>query len=233
MPSRRLKLLHVEDNLAHRRLIHHYLNSLKDEFTIDLFQTDNEEAAVETFRTCGIEFVILDYHLSQGDGLSCLRKLRGYDPLVPIVALSGAATPEIAAELLEVGADDYLSKQDLSRDGLAAAMRAALSRVDMVRQPPPPKEVADHLERLNEQFVGLCTPFLKAVPPEFVSALDDFAAAARKEDLQAWHLQRFFTQACEKLDDGPHGKADLRLRPLLLELVLRIFGQLPFGDKRS
>ena len=56
---------------------------------------------------------------------------------MPIIAISGVATPEIAAELLQVGADDFISKKDLSGDVLARSVREALARADAWRRRPP------------------------------------------------------------------------------------------------
>ncbi|HMP02284.1 MAG TPA: response regulator [Gemmatales bacterium] len=230
MDHRRIKLLHVEDNLAHRRLIGHYLSAMKD-FEFDVFHADSEEAAVESFRTNGIQIVLLDFHLTQGDGLSCLRRLRSIDPLVPIVALSGAATPEIASELLEVGADDYLSKQDLNREALATAVRNVLSRVDLVRKEGHSRK-NEVLEQLDADFDQACQSFLKSADPNLVAALDKFESSARNAKITVWELQQVFTRVCEKrAQQQPSGQPPVEkfLRPLLLESVLRLFGSLPFA----
>jgi DNA-binding NarL/FixJ family response regulator len=70
------------------------------------------------------------YQLSEGDGLHFLKELRRRDSNVPVIALSGTASPQIARELVECGADDYLDKKDLSRDVLARSVRDVLSRWD-------------------------------------------------------------------------------------------------------
>lgn len=233
MDPRRIKLLHVEDNLAHRRLVGHFLAAMK-EFSFDVFHADSEEAAVDSFRSNGIEFVLLDYHLTQGDGLSCLRRLRGVDPLVPIIALSGAATPEIASELLEVGADDYLAKQDLNRESLAGAMRNVLSRVDLVKQSPTRGKPSAEFEKVDAQFRKLAEEFFKRCDPPLVKEMDEFERLARQDKLTLRHLQELFTRICDELEPQANGSAAQvavakRLRPLLLEAVLRVFGNLPIG----
>ncbi len=133
MPARTIRLLHVEDDLAQRRFVSHHLASI-GEYHFDILTAEGEEAALHEFNGGGVDFVILDYHLTQGNGLSCLQKLRGRDRIVPIITVSGVATPEIAAELLQVGADDFISKKDLSNDVLARSVRDALARADAWRQ---------------------------------------------------------------------------------------------------
>jgi DNA-binding NtrC family response regulator len=127
MPQNRVNLLHVEDDAMQRKLLKHHLAAM-DEFRFEVRSAESEGAALEIFDGGGTEFVILDYQLREGDGLHCLKEVRRRDPLVPVIAVSGVATPEIASELLQAGADDYLSKAEMTSSRLAQSVRAALVR---------------------------------------------------------------------------------------------------------
>lgn len=133
MSARTIQLLHVEDSPVERRFMAHHLSGMPD-FKFDIRFAESEAAAVTEFEGGGIDCVILDYNLAEGNGLSCLRKIRERDRIVPIIAVSGLATEEIAAELIEAGADDYITKQDLTAALIAASLRIALVRADAVRQ---------------------------------------------------------------------------------------------------
>jgi len=133
MPSRTIKLLHVEDEKSQRLLLAHHLATM-DDFRFEILYADAEDAALDVFDDGGVEFVIIDYHLRQGNGLNCLEELRRRDQVVPIVAVSGVATDEIAAALVQAGADDYLCKRELTSGALASSMRAALARADVWRR---------------------------------------------------------------------------------------------------
>jgi DNA-binding response OmpR family regulator len=122
-----IKLMHIEDDPVWRRIVAHHLSSIK-EYQFDVHPAESEDAAIHEFEGGGVEFVILDYTLKGGDGLGCVKKLRRRDGLVPIIAVSGLATPDIAAEMLRFGADDFISKQDLSGELLARSVRGALAR---------------------------------------------------------------------------------------------------------
>ncbi len=133
MPPRAINILHVEDEDSQRRLFAHHLRTL-NEFQFEIVYADSEEIALEIFRSAPINFVILDYNLRQGIGLHCLQLIREHDPIVPIIAISGAASDEIAADLVQAGADDYISKRDLTSGLLADRMRDALKRADTWRE---------------------------------------------------------------------------------------------------
>src|SRR5277367_3271446 len=117
MNARTIRTLHVEDDTMQQLLIARQLKKIP-ELLFAITCARSEEEAVTEFRRSPPDFVIIDYHLSAGNGLNCLRALRENDPIVPIVAVSGQATDVIAAQLLESGADDYISKRDLQGDVL-------------------------------------------------------------------------------------------------------------------
>jgi CheY-like chemotaxis protein len=133
MSIREIKVLHVEDEESQRLLFAHHLQAIGD-FHFDIYYADAEKAAIDLFQNSEMDFVILDYHLKQGDGLHCLEKIRQLDPIVPIIAISGQATEEIAADLVQAGADDYISKQDLDSTLLAQSLKNALMRADTWRK---------------------------------------------------------------------------------------------------
>jgi DNA-binding response OmpR family regulator len=133
MPSRSIKILHIEDEEAQRREIAHHLQAM-DEFQFEILYADSEEAALDVFRSGEVESVILDYRLREGDGLHCLEKLRQRDQVVPIIAVSGVASAEVADNLVQAGADDYICKQDLTSELLARSVRDSLGRADAFRK---------------------------------------------------------------------------------------------------
>lgn len=136
MVARTVRLLHIEDDEVQQCLVARKLSALP-EFRFAITYAASEETAVAEFAKGGHELILLDYFLSQGNGLSCLCQLRQRDEIVPIVALSGVAMPEIAAELLRAGADDYLSKKGLTADVLGQSIHGALGRADAWRRHAP------------------------------------------------------------------------------------------------
>jgi DNA-binding response OmpR family regulator len=218
---RAVHLLHVEDDALQQRLIRHHLKQLPEcQFAITY--ATNEDAAVASFQGGGIELVIIDYHLMQGNGLSCLRQIRARDPVVPIIAVSGVATPEIAAELLEAGADDYFSKGSLSSDALARGIRAALARADLWRHRSAPAR--------QQRSDALCLQACRSLLPvgaTLVQHLDQLEVAARVEKLSVEQVQTMFEDVCASLVGTiPPGAPSIQrqLRPLLLETLFRLSG---------
>lgn len=127
-----VRLLHVEDDRIQQAWLARQLATMQD-YQFDITVATTEEDALGAFAEGGFELVILDYHLAEGDGLSCLRLLRDVDPYVPLIAVSGVATDEIAAELIVAGADDYLAKSTLDGQVIGQSVRNVLTRAKAFR----------------------------------------------------------------------------------------------------
>jgi CheY-like chemotaxis protein len=223
MAPRVLKLLHVEDDRTQRAVTAHHLAAV-GEITFEITCAESEQEAINEFGRGGFEFVILDYYLTQSNGLECLRQLRRLDPIVPIIAISGTATPEIAAELVQAGADDYISKEDLNRKMLARSLRCALDRADALRQfeAATPTDGTGPIDSLLQQ---ICQDFLAQAGGRFLARLEEFEAAARQAKMTPGQIQRLFQRVLRHIGNGqPESERKASLRPILLEMLLRLFG---------
>jgi DNA-binding response OmpR family regulator len=133
MATRYVKVLHVEDDQFQRHLIARHLGTMREfEFTIHCVEA--EDIAIRTFRASRFDLVILDYYLKEGNGSSCLYRLRLIDAIVPVIAISGGATRQIISELFELGADAYINKRDLKCQMFTQNVRDAMARSDAWRQ---------------------------------------------------------------------------------------------------
>lgn len=77
------------------------------------------------------DVVLLDLLLPDDDGRQVLRRIRSSKPALPVIVVSALADVDDKVDLLDLGADDYLTKPFAMRE-LSARVRAAArqSRVD-------------------------------------------------------------------------------------------------------
>ena len=73
------------------------------------------------------DLVVLDLNMPEEDGLSIVRFLKEKAPRVPVIMLTGTASPIDRVVGLELGADDYIAKPAELRE-LVARIRSVLRR---------------------------------------------------------------------------------------------------------
>jgi two-component system C4-dicarboxylate transport response regulator DctD len=144
-PARRVEVLHIDDDPCQRALVSWLLERVEG---LELVPRPaaGEDEAVAAFEQGGVGLVILDYYLDQGAAPNCLRRLRAIDPGVPVLVVSGSHEPTVSAQMMALGADEYLGKECLNglvfprivREVLARRRRAAARAVRAPSTAPRP-----------------------------------------------------------------------------------------------
>lgn len=83
--------------------------------------------AVEQLRAEPADVVLLDLILGEGDGIELLPSLRGIDPDLPVIIVTGYGGLESAVHAMRQGAADFLRKP-VQAEALREAVRRALER---------------------------------------------------------------------------------------------------------
>lgn len=85
------------------------------------------EQALEMLGNRNFDFMIMSLNLPDMDGLDLLRRIRAWNSILPVIALSARREIADRVKALDLGADDYLAKP-FSFAELAARSRAVLRR---------------------------------------------------------------------------------------------------------
>jgi two-component system cell cycle sensor histidine kinase/response regulator CckA len=125
LPSYRLLL--VEDNTGDRDLAREGLADVPG-FTLTIDEAGTLQAALSMVRDQNYDSLVIDLNLPDSQGIDTLRALRGACPDTPIVVLSGDARENLRLEVLQQGAQDFLSKNDAGSEFMARAILYSLER---------------------------------------------------------------------------------------------------------
>jgi DNA-binding response OmpR family regulator len=117
------RILVVEDDRAVRKVLKRLFES--EGYSVDL--TMDGVAGLEAFRAAQPSVVVLDLKLPRMSGRDVCREIKNATPDVPVIVLSAASDVTDKVVLLELGADDYVTKPFSPRELLARA-RAAMRR---------------------------------------------------------------------------------------------------------
>jgi DNA-binding response OmpR family regulator len=128
------KILVIEDDRAVQRALNRLFES--EGYVVDI-KADGK-SALEAFRAAAPAAIVLDLRLPVMSGKDVCREIKRENPELPIIVLSAVTDVTDKVLLLELGADDYVTKP-FSPKELLARVRAAIRRT---RKPHIPELVS-------------------------------------------------------------------------------------------
>jgi CheY-like chemotaxis protein len=207
VPPREMRVLHIEDDVVQQQLVALHLTEIK-RLHCTITPVTSERDAVEMFRRQPFDVVLLDYHLAQGNGLNCLRQLRALNQIVPIVVISSVTQPQVASELLDAGADDFLSKENLTGEALARSISVAVARADACEQrlavehPTEPGRVDAFFDQMRKTAGA-------RDEGELLRSLRELQQSGLPSHFSAGQIQRLVDLVCGELDKTPGAGSEL------------------------
>ncbi len=117
--GRRPRILVVDDSAGVRQLLSATLSGAG----FDVAVAGGAREAVIAMAGNGFDALVVDYSMPRSNGVELVQALRASEVRVPIVMVSGVATPEEKQAAWEVGVDAYLDKFDLRQGVLTTTLR--------------------------------------------------------------------------------------------------------------
>lgn len=93
-----------------------------------LFYARNGKEAVQTLKTIRPDMAIMDVKMPHSNGLEALRSIRKFDRRTPILIITGYESSDVAAQAIQLGATDYLTKP-FQREQVQEKVQILLSRI--------------------------------------------------------------------------------------------------------
>ena len=174
-----VKILCVEDNDLDFILIRKHLRDAGFSAPVEIDRArDMSEAVRLTEAAEGrvpYDVALLDLSLPDSHGVETYRQLRAAGPRIAVAILSGNSDEELALDLVQHGAQDYLPKNSLTPELLKRciiyAMKRQHHRVEM-------EMLADRLRRTTEE---LKTTQMQLIQAEKVDSLGRLASSVAHE----------------------------------------------------
>ena len=141
-----VRILIVDDSPEDREVYRRMLSSPDPEHRYEFLEADLGEDGLDMALTESPDCLLLDYRLPDVDGLEFLTRLRKHGR-VPVIVLTGQGNESVAVEAMKGGAQDYLLKGAVTRQGLQSAVRNAIEKVGLQREV---EERTAELARANE-----------------------------------------------------------------------------------
>jgi phosphoserine phosphatase RsbU/P len=151
--GRTLRLLLVEDNPGDARLLQEELREVAST-RFEVRQVTRLAEAVEAVGEPGVDVVLLDLSLPDGQGLANIERMRQAAPALPLVVLTGTDDEQLSMKAVHAGAQDYLVKGQVTGPLLVRALRYAIER-KRAEEGLKREEAARQTALFREQFLGI------------------------------------------------------------------------------
>ena len=128
MTQTKIRVLLVEDNPLHARMLRGFLGSITSpKFPVEW--TDSLNAGLQAAEEGDYDVVLLDLVLPDSRGLETFLHWKARAPHLPVVVLTSLDDTDLATRAVENGAQDYLLKSQINGALLSRSLRYAVERV--------------------------------------------------------------------------------------------------------
>ncbi len=148
-------ILIVEDCPIDRKLLRRYLHQ-DNRYTYTILETATGAEGLRQYRNVQPDAILLDYLLPDMNGLEFLQALQQQidKPDLPVVMLTGYDDANLATKAIESGAQQYLSKSQLTTENLRLSLHNAIKQGELLRQVAALKlQNQRHLKVLTQNIV--------------------------------------------------------------------------------
>ena len=114
MDGNKILILLVEDNKDFAKLVQVYLQRYEKDRFIVIWKENRADAMAELASNKNLDVILMDYFLPGKNGLEITKELIEKKFNLPIVFLTVNKDFELALEVMKLGVEDYLVKEEIS-----------------------------------------------------------------------------------------------------------------------
>lgn len=149
----RIAVLLIEDNPNDvkivQRLLHRASLANSTPVVIDVTAVSRLQDALTQLNDASFDVILLDLFLPDVTGLDAFPRLKLSHPKIPVIILSGQTQQQTVLDAVQLGAQDYLSKNDLSSNLLFKTIHYTIERNRLML------ELQHRAEELQDQNLAL------------------------------------------------------------------------------
>lgn len=131
MSSKKIKILLVEDDEDDYILLERLLHKIPERNYDLVWEKDSTKALKDT-NANNYDVYLIDFRLGSTNGLDFIREAQDNGCTKPLILLTGVGDMEFGTKALRAGADDYLTKGEITPPILERAIRYAIERKDIL-----------------------------------------------------------------------------------------------------
>lgn len=150
LPTEGIRIFIVEDDLLFAKTIR-YILTLNPDHEVRVFKTGKE--CLNNLHL-NPHIVSLDYSLPDMTGDAVLKRIKAHNPDIGVIILSGQQDVATAVELLQKGADDYLTKDEANKERLFNIVEKLKKSIFLQKEVETLKEELTEKYQFSESMKG-------------------------------------------------------------------------------
>lgn len=169
--KKHVKVLLIEDNLDFAKLVKIYLSRFEDAEIEVVWKEDGPQGIEEAVQNPAIDAILMDYFLPGMNGLEITKKLKEREVHIPVVFLTVNKDMALAVEVMKLGVQDYLVKEEISTPILPKTIMAVVEKRKFQKEVAELEVRQKRLEAMQEMIIGITTEI--TVPLKNMKAIVD------------------------------------------------------------
>lgn len=145
----------VEDNAEFARLVTLYLQRFEEAQFEVLWKANGQEGIDHALQDPGIDVILMDYFLPGLNGLEVTKKLKEKKVRAPVVFLTVNKDVNLAVEVMKVGVEDYLVKEEITTSVFPKTLLAVVEKRRLAEEVAELEIRKKRLEAMQELVVGI------------------------------------------------------------------------------
>jgi PAS domain S-box-containing protein len=152
------RILVIDDSPEDREAFRRFLRQ-DAEYQNLVQEAATGEEGLEACRRGGFDAVLLDQHMPRMEGMQVLRLLRAQPGWsTPVIALTSTGRADVARQMLEAGAHDFLFKEDITASILSRTITHAITRERLQRKVAQAARRSAQLQQITAELSRALTP---------------------------------------------------------------------------
>lgn len=170
----RTRILVVDDEASYRKSL---VMILSKSGLYEVDEAESGEQAIEALKQSEYDMVILDHQMGEVSGLNVMQWVFEQKMQIPVIVLTGSGSDTIAAEMMKLGAYDYVRKDQIDVSRLPVLVNTTLegyrSRLERrrmethARKPLRNSDVVGLLENTSASFSRSAEAVIGLISDEF------------------------------------------------------------------
>jgi DNA-binding NtrC family response regulator len=163
MESSAVNVLIIDDDISYVRIAQMHLKKYQGRRFNIIWKEDGTKGLEELEHNSGIDVILMDYYLPHINGIEITKKIRNRNINTPIIFLTSNKDFRLAIEVMKLGVEDYLIKEEMSETILPTTLLSVLERVKLKQQISAVEKnkliAQKRSEAIKELIVTICHEF--------------------------------------------------------------------------